>query len=88
MIEMTMPVEEQEISQCRHHWVIETPNGAVSRGRCKRCGAIQEFYNSMPETSYWDDDSSKGSRWGHRGHDAEEGTAVSVGVGSEDSSWE
>src|SRR3989304_2410455 len=23
---------------CRHHWIIESPRGALSNGRCKICG--------------------------------------------------
>lgn len=34
---------------CRHHWVIETPNGSVSQGHCKRCGLEREFRNSTEE---------------------------------------
>jgi len=30
---------------CRHHWIIETPNGPTSRGRCKRCRAERDFTN-------------------------------------------
>lgn len=41
---------------CRHHWVIETPNGALSRGHCKRCGHAREFRNST-EDLLWDSDS-------------------------------
>lgn len=41
---------------CRHHWVIDTPNGAVSGGRCKRCGERREFRNSS-EDLMWDSDS-------------------------------
>lgn len=41
---------------CRHHWVIETPNGALSHGRCKRCGIAREFRNSSEE-ALWDNDS-------------------------------
>lgn len=28
---------------CRHHWMIETPNGVTSRGVCKRCGLERDF---------------------------------------------
>ncbi len=51
---------------CRHHWVIETPNGALSSGRCKRCGVAKAFRNSSEEMQ-WDNDSFSlnGSR--HRG---------------------
>ena len=49
---------------CRHHWVIDTPNGAVSSGRCKRCGVDKEFRNSA-EDPLWDNDSFSlnGSRY-------------------------
>jgi len=30
---------------CVHWWIIETPNGATSTGRCKYCGAEREFKN-------------------------------------------
>jgi hypothetical protein len=43
---------------CQHHWVIASPRGAMSGGRCKRCGEEREFRNST--TDYvWDDDSTK-----------------------------
>jgi len=43
---------------CQHHWVIASPRGAMSEGRCKRCGEEREFRNST--TDYvWDDDSDK-----------------------------
>lgn len=38
---------------CQHRWVIEPPNGATSRGRCKRCGASRRFPNA-PEDALWD----------------------------------
>jgi hypothetical protein len=49
---------------CRHHWVIDTPNGAVSAGHCKRCGAGKDFRNSS-EDLMWDSDSFSlnGSRY-------------------------
>lgn len=30
---------------CAHHWMIETPNGETSQGRCKICGATRDFLN-------------------------------------------
>lgn len=30
---------------CRHHWIIETPNGPFSRGVCKLCGEERDFEN-------------------------------------------
>ena len=38
---------------CTHHWVIEPPNGAVSRGKCKLCGIDQEFRNSFEYSSWY-----------------------------------
>ena len=40
--------------QCRHHWIIETPNGETSNGKCKKCGLersnfrnwVVDYYNS------------------------------------------
>jgi len=52
-----------EAPPCRHHWLIETPRGATSKGRCKRCGAEREFRNSTSDY-LWEDDSSHGySTW-------------------------
>ena len=31
---------------CRHHWIIEMPNGPVSHGLCKNCGIERDFYNN------------------------------------------
>ena len=35
--------------ECRHYWLIESPNGPISRGTCKFCGAEKDFHNSPPE---------------------------------------
>ncbi len=42
-------------SDCQHYWVIEQPNGPTSNGRCKVCGTIREFKNSI-QGSGWDRD--------------------------------
>ncbi len=34
---------------CRHVWLIDSPNGAESVGYCGRCHSRREFYNSIPE---------------------------------------
>lgn len=49
---------------CQHHWVIETPNGSLSNGRCKLCGVVRDFRNSN-EDMMWDSDSFSlnGSRY-------------------------
>ena len=31
-----------------HRWIFDTPNGSVSRGRCK-CGAETQGLNAMPD---------------------------------------
>lgn len=44
---------------CQHHWIIATPHGATSPGRCKRCGEQREFRNSATD-HLWEDESSSG----------------------------
>ena len=39
---------------CRHHWVIESAQGATSSGFCKLCAARREFANSCPGVA-WED---------------------------------
>jgi len=34
---------------CKHHWVIEPPNGPFSRGKCKQCGAEKVFDNILAD---------------------------------------
>jgi len=48
-----------EAPACRHHWIIETPRGATSMGRCKRCGQEREFRNSASDY-LWEDESGSG----------------------------
>ncbi len=33
---------------CKHHWLIEPPNGPTSTGVCKLCGTTKKFDNQMP----------------------------------------
>lgn len=53
-----------EAGSCRHHWLIESPRGALSSGRCKVCGEERQFRNSANDY-IWDDDSSSSGygRW-------------------------
>ncbi len=37
---------------CPHYWLIEPADGPTSRGECKYCGAVKDFYNSFPEFIY------------------------------------
>ena len=34
-------------AECTHHWVIESANGPLSEGVCRRCGERREFTNSI-----------------------------------------
>ena len=53
----TAPSPTLEISTCQHHWLIETPRAAMSKGRCKRCGSEREFRNSANDY-VWENESS------------------------------
>ena len=45
-----------------HHWYIDTPEGATSPGRCRKCGSEREFRNSQ-STNYWENDDKPGQTW-------------------------
>ena len=45
-------------AHCAHHWMIKTPDGPVSTGRCRLCGEEREFNNSIETWGGW---ISKGS---------------------------
>ena len=40
-------------SHCPHHWIIETPDGPVSTGRCRLCGEERQFSNSLETWGGW-----------------------------------
>ena len=42
---MAPPPAARMNEDCRHHWVIATPDGPTSEGRCKRCGMRKSFLN-------------------------------------------
>ena len=33
-------------TECIHHWIVESPNGPISEGVCKKCDQIKQFNNS------------------------------------------
>ncbi len=37
---------------CTHYWVIEPPNGPISKGVCKLCGSQKEFRNWQTQKEY------------------------------------
>lgn len=41
-----------DLEVCKHHWMIESPNGVESRGICKICGAMKSFSNSWQYSSW------------------------------------
>ncbi len=45
-------------TNCMHHWMIDQPSGPTSMGKCKICGASQEFNNSV-QGNGWDRDGSR-----------------------------
>jgi hypothetical protein len=55
-------VDVEEIAaECKHHWMIESPNGPTSMGVCKICGERSEFKNSMPGSG-WDRENAQNRR--------------------------
>ncbi len=62
---VTKERRRHSLKACRHHWIIETPNGATSRGMCKRCGKTRRFPNA-PDEMLWDSTSTVMGRWARR----------------------
>ncbi len=51
--EIDSRVTETEVrSRCRHYWIIESPNGASSKGVCKFCNEERVFINSLLRYDY------------------------------------
>ena len=54
------PDEATNKGKCCHYWVIETPEGPISKGICKFCGEEKEFDSFGPDSvSRWDRSTSK-----------------------------
>ena len=50
--------ETQQVKEtCTHHWLIDPPDGPVSKGVCKKCGAEKDFKNYI-FYSPWESESS------------------------------
>lgn len=48
--ELTLePVEVIAVSQCQHHWIIDSAEGPISQGVCQNCHEIKDFQNSLVE---------------------------------------
>lgn len=41
------------MTDCVHHWVLESPNGPTSKAVCEKCDAKDEFPNAVPENPRW-----------------------------------
>jgi len=55
------PDEAAKKGKCCHYWVIETPEGPISKGVCKVCGEVKEFDSFGPDSvSRWDRSTTKG----------------------------
>ena len=52
-----VPRETNQVSECRHHWVIEPPTGPVSRGVCQACEEVREFKNYI-DAAPWGEDTN------------------------------
>ena len=49
MVETVEQLETQVKRECGHYWLIESPSGPISKGKCKLCGAVKEFSNSWTD---------------------------------------
>ena len=45
-------VKKEETQTCVHHWIIESPDGPVSKGLCQKCGEEKEFQNYFPYSKW------------------------------------
>ena len=43
---------------CVHHWIIDAPEGPVSRGMCKKCGEERDFSNYLEHPGQWQENVS------------------------------
>jgi hypothetical protein len=52
-----MEVEEQVIvcidGTLAHYWDIDSSNGTMSKGTCRKCSKIKRFKNSTPISNSW-----------------------------------
>ena len=50
---------QTEAPECCHHWDIETADGPISTGVCRKCLETREFKNSIDTEWYYDSGKSK-----------------------------
>lgn len=39
------------MTDCTHHWTIESPNGPTSQASCKLCGQTKVFFNGYKRSA-------------------------------------
>ena len=44
---MTLSKSNTKQRECVHHWIIDSPHGHMSYGKCRFCGAVTEFSNTL-----------------------------------------
>jgi hypothetical protein len=52
----------EKAPQCRHHWMIETPQSRISHGECLLCQARREFPNYLSDCLI-DSDKERFEQW-------------------------
>ncbi len=56
-----------DLGICTHHWIIETPDGETSKGRCRRCNTVRDFPNAA-EDALLERDQRPVGRWRSHRH--------------------
>lgn len=70
-------VQHPAETTCAHHWIIESPSGPISKGTCRRCGAVREFRNYLDVSVY--------SNYGSRDAESDMRSALNLGSVDDDS---
>ena len=39
-------------NNCIHHWIIATPSGDTSMGKCRKCNSRKEFSNTVKDVKH------------------------------------
>ena len=54
-------VLDHEGQDCKHHWLIESPHGPISKGICRICGDEKGFRNSLDTPPEEENNNTKSS---------------------------
>ena len=44
---MTLLKSKTKQHECIHYWMIDSPDGHMSYGKCRFCGVVAEFSNTL-----------------------------------------